>query len=932
MKHRFPIVLLMIFVCSVTSVAAVAWRQVVTERFQIIYEPRDEQVAIQIASFADEVYDSLAPMFGAGAPGRIPVVINGRNPESNGFFLPNPYTVVLYVASPYERFLGQRTPDWLRSLLTHELTHYLHLSTPRGIFGALSRVFGPSVSMLDIPLIPSWWTEGLAVWSETENYAGGRGDDPMFSLYWQAPLAQQRMWGIGQGGYSASSKYPLGRQYPTGYLMVDHLVRTYGAETLMEIDRSFRVFPFGGMKLAFRRTLGKDTSTVFSDALSFQLMRMTPSLLSVPAGDVFAEDSEGSRFLPVRTDRGLVGLVSHPSRYGKIVLYASDGSSSELAEIPYLSNLHSFSVSGDGSTAVVVRLHDGTDMSVVPVLSSYTVDLWAIDLDTGRERRILSDVAMFQPALNADGTWLVAVEAVEDRWRLVRVDLASGERAVLYEDERGSVLQPTVSPDGRRVAYVLNIDGTSSLRLLDLVEGGAKTLVPDSNAALGRPVFADADTVLFSSDLGGRYGVYRVSVPDSMDWTDGTEVEQVVGDPVGALAAIPFGDGYLYETAVSSGRALRTFAGVSNVIEWPENGDAAIPSVASPDADSSRIQFASSRYVDIPRLLFWTPIPMMDASAHIAPGVVAAFTSVLRRHSVVVEAGWSVNDAVPLFNADWAYRQGLLSLGAGVKVNTEGKYSVNAHSAYASIGSTLFTHHGLRGLSRGAVFLELKGDWVPSAETGYGTANLQYGHAWMRYAPPAAYFGSDLVQVIAGTMLNATFAEGVDWFDGVLPYGTMEFRKRLSDRNDILALRLSAVAVFPMGTSDASPYLLPEGAPGANGWSLPMASDIKARLSLGWKLPVGLDAPVPYGGIGGAGVEFGASTSAYRLTDGSYAWEQDVYVWSRISAEIVLGSLEGLRPSVTLLYGACTGKFAVSFDLGIGELLSSVHGGSNSPR
>ena len=47
--------------------------------------------------------------------------------------------IELYVTAPTDHFLGSRTESWLKILLTHELTHYVHASMDRGFFYALSR-------------------------------------------------------------------------------------------------------------------------------------------------------------------------------------------------------------------------------------------------------------------------------------------------------------------------------------------------------------------------------------------------------------------------------------------------------------------------------------------------------------------------------------------------------------------------------------------------------------------------------------------------------------------------------------------------------------------------------------------------------------------------------------------------------------------------
>ncbi len=57
--------------------------------------------------------------------------------------------------------------------------------------------------------------------------------------------------------------------------------------------------------------------------------------------------------------------------------------------------------------------------------------------------------------------------------RLTRIDLATDKRAVLSPETRWDVEEFDLSPDGRTLAYAVNADGASELKLLDLKTGKA---------------------------------------------------------------------------------------------------------------------------------------------------------------------------------------------------------------------------------------------------------------------------------------------------------------------------------------------------------------------------------------------------------------------------------------------------------------------------
>lgn len=62
--------------------------------------------------------------------------------------------------------------DWVKGLVLHEVVHILHLDQTDGWMDVLRSIFGSFAKLGGI--IPRWFSEGLAVWAETEFTLGGR--------------------------------------------------------------------------------------------------------------------------------------------------------------------------------------------------------------------------------------------------------------------------------------------------------------------------------------------------------------------------------------------------------------------------------------------------------------------------------------------------------------------------------------------------------------------------------------------------------------------------------------------------------------------------------------------------------------------------------------------------------------------------------------
>ena len=141
----------------------------------------------------------------------------------------------------------------MKKVYTHELTHYLHLTKAEGIYKIL-RILGPGVTSLPVPFMPGWWIEGITTYTESMDGEGGRGNSLEFSLLTQKPIDEESMWSLAKGAYSGVYP-PSSRIYATGYILVEHLIRSYGFSAFNKINRIFANFPFMGMNWVFKRVI-----------------------------------------------------------------------------------------------------------------------------------------------------------------------------------------------------------------------------------------------------------------------------------------------------------------------------------------------------------------------------------------------------------------------------------------------------------------------------------------------------------------------------------------------------------------------------------------------------------------------------------------------------------------------------------------------------
>jgi hypothetical protein len=174
--------------CSLTctSLAEAAaprleWRTVVTPRFRVHYHEGTEALAGQVAGWAEPTLDLLVELLGHHPHVPIHVVITDETDAPNGFAEVLPQNIVtLFAAVPHPFSTLGDYGDFMRLLFIHELTHVVHLDTISGLPAWVNAVLGKQWAPNLVQ--PSWFIEGVAVYTESRFTPGGRNRSPYVDM------------------------------------------------------------------------------------------------------------------------------------------------------------------------------------------------------------------------------------------------------------------------------------------------------------------------------------------------------------------------------------------------------------------------------------------------------------------------------------------------------------------------------------------------------------------------------------------------------------------------------------------------------------------------------------------------------------------------------------------------------------------------------
>ena len=568
-----------------------------TEHFVIIFEPKNSEPATYLASIAEEAYTQISSTY-SSFPDTVYCVIDSRSDLYVSSYSPLPAHITVSIHGPTWPMFGPRSNDWLKIILLHELTHNVQLTYESGLFYYLSKIFGQGLNAVPASFLPTWAVEGPAVLYETFFTSGGRGDSEHFEMLSSAMA--DGFFSYTKAG-STTVFEPSSRPYVAGYLMSEHINRVYGTDALKNIHAEFLKFPFFGPGAAIRKVTGQSAKEIFGDVVE-EVRRRAAAYQSVTEIDPVTPDGYGNYFLPRITQKGWIVYRYTHDLPAALVLFDPESGAEEVVKVTGLTDPSSFAADRTGKTVV----YSSRTTSLTPAGRAVYSDLFFIDTDSGRTERITENARLWHPAINPKTDEIVAVAGLGPESCLVKVDPETGSHRVLFRQTGATVYNPVFSEDGKNLFFSMNTDGTQDIWALPYpnAESARRVTGPDSAAEFFPRV--TENTLVYSSDRDGSLAIYAQPA------FGGNRVK-ITGDRVGAYAGMINKEKVVYATYTRFGYALKRIP-LPVLPPTMENGGpmtaAAGGGVPPSQSVVKAAQPAVSPYYDLPKLLFWLPLPV----------------------------------------------------------------------------------------------------------------------------------------------------------------------------------------------------------------------------------------------------------------------------------------------------------------------------------
>ncbi|MFA6201228.1 MAG: hypothetical protein WC679_12570 [Bacteroidales bacterium] len=201
---------------SGTDNGFIKWRQIKTDKFQIIYPDFYEKKAQEFASVLQTVHNVVGKSLNAPPP-NIPFLLHTNTAYSNGLSVWAPKRIELWMTTSPTNYAY----PWSWQLAIHEWRHSVQVyALKKGVSKALINTFGEHIYGLLLGIyIPNWFLEGDAVVAETALTPTGRGKTPDFNMYFKAQVMDKGRYCLDKALHGSMKDF-----VPDHYILGYHLV------------------------------------------------------------------------------------------------------------------------------------------------------------------------------------------------------------------------------------------------------------------------------------------------------------------------------------------------------------------------------------------------------------------------------------------------------------------------------------------------------------------------------------------------------------------------------------------------------------------------------------------------------------------------------------------------------------------------------------
>jgi Tol biopolymer transport system component len=507
----------------------VAYFTLTTPHFFIVYPAGYEHIALRSGRIAESTLPRLVKRYGWVPAGRTTIVINDETDEANGYALVLPNKLItVYVTAPTEISGLEDYDDWLANVLTHEMTHIVHLDMAYGLPWLGRLLLGKYVSMN--MYTPDWITEGLAVYEETISSGSGRGRSAYVDMVIRTAALADRFPSIDQG-YRGFPKWPFSYvAYFFGGRFQLWIAEHYGEDKLLQYHRTYAAnpipyFTWMAAELTFDTSLESLWAAFFEDMkadgnLTVEALRRSPLPITAPTRLTrYGGDLTGPRVTP--DGKWIIFSARSPVDGDRVRRIDTTGAHDEPLINDTFSKAVSFSPDGSAlyyqQREINQRYYTHNNLLRYDLIKDTTDRMRIPKKEEAGFLAPSGSMRARDPEISPDGKHIVFVQTPYASNRLVLADLDPDgltihPRVIVPAEPDVQLADPRFSPDGKLIAASRFKSGRRDVVLFDTDGNVVEEVTRDRSVDIDPSWSPDGRWLIFASDRTGIYDLYGYEI------------------------------------------------------------------------------------------------------------------------------------------------------------------------------------------------------------------------------------------------------------------------------------------------------------------------------------------------------------------------------------------------------------------------------------
>lgn len=502
-----------------------------TQHFYVHYHKGTERTANAVAKIAEEIYGPITSLYNYKPSDKTSFIINDESDYSNG--ATDYYGNRIEIAAVALDFDLRGTHNWLRNVITHEFTHVIQVPAsmkfskkipsiylqwlnyenerrPDVLYGYPNIIASYPIAGSDVP---AWFAEGTAQYQRQQlgyDFWDGHRDMILRTRTLDNDLVSYE----DMGQFASVTTYKAESIYNAGFAFVRYISDKYGEDKLKEISEYMGNPLSLNSESAFKKATGKTGSELYNEWKAYLKQDYTQRTANLKnliiSGDEIADVGFANYYPQFSPDGKKISYLSNKTYdYGATTLYFHnvEGKGEDEAKISGIAGPYSWTP--DGKKIIFSRRNKPT------IHEKSIFDLYEFDLSKESEEQITTNLRAHAPAVSPDGKKIAFVINRDGSQNIFIADYKQGEKIksrkqITAYTNGEQIFSLKWSPDGKVLVFDYSLEDSRNIRSIDLTTNQIETLFAEDNIDYRNPFYSnDGRYIYFSSDRTGIFNVYR---------------------------------------------------------------------------------------------------------------------------------------------------------------------------------------------------------------------------------------------------------------------------------------------------------------------------------------------------------------------------------------------------------------------------------------